>query len=87
MELTTKGLFILLSSPGGSVFPGSPLRLSVPHQVHMETSLLETHTHCDPLSNIPGPVDAQRLGKYDVGEGKGSLGVIYPVDNTPPFLG
>ena len=47
--------------------------------------LSEVHPPSDYLPNIPGPADAQCLGKYNMGKDEGPLGVITPVENTLPL--
>ena len=87
MKLTAKGSVVILPSPGGYVFRCSLFCICALQKSQVETSLSEFHLTCYPLSNLPGPANSQRLGKDYLGEDKGSLIVVAPVDNTPPLHG
>ena len=78
-------LLLLLPATGGPALPGFPFRLCVPHQACVETPLLEVHLPGDPRPDFPGPTDAQRLRKKDMGKDEGSLGVPTPVENPLLF--
>ena len=72
------GVFLLLIAEGGPVLAGGPFRLGVPHQASMLSLLPEVHAPGDPGPYLPGPADAQRFCKNDVGKDEGSLGVPTP---------
>ena len=76
--------FILLFPPGGPVLPGRPICLSVSHQAHVNTPLPEVHIPRYHGLDIPGPVEKQRLGKYDVGK-DGGCSKFQISSRTPPL--
>ena len=51
----------------------------------MDTPLPEVHLPGDPLPNILGLSDIQRLRKDDVCNNEGTLGVPTPDKDSPPF--
>ena len=75
MEVLRYGIILFLTAECGPSFAGSIFRLGVPHQAIMLSSLPEVHAPGYPCPDLPGPVDAQRLRKNDMGEDEGSLGV------------
>ena len=80
-------LFLLLSARGGSAPPGGPFRLCIPQQARVETPLPEVNPPGDPRPDLPVPVDTQCLHEDNMGEDKGTLRVLTPVDYSLPFHG
>ena len=78
METPGHGVFLLRTAEGGPDLAGSSFRLGVPHQTIMLSPLPEVHAPGDPGPDLPGSTDAQRIGKNDVGEDEGSLGISTP---------
>ena len=78
-------LILLLPAIGGPALSGGPFHLGIPHQSPVETSLPEVHPPGYPRPYLPGPADAQRLCKNDVGRDKGSLGVPIPSKHLLPL--
>ena len=73
---------LFLTSSGGPALPGITLRLSVPHQACVETSLPEVHTPIYLCLYFPGFTYAQLLCENDMGKNERSPGVPTP-DKTP----
>ena len=78
MGTAVPGVVLLLAAEVGPALAGSPFRLNVPHQASILSPLPEFHGPGYPGPYLPGPADAQRLCKNDVGKDEGSLGVPNP---------
>ena len=76
---------LLLSSSGSSALPGSHFCLGIPHQDRLETPHPYFHPPGDTRLYRSGPADTQHIRKDDVGEEKGYLGVLTPVNYPLPL--
>ena len=54
-------LVLLLAAEGCPDLSGGPLRLGIPQQARVDTSLLEAHPPRDPGPDLSGPAETQRL--------------------------
>ena len=78
MKTPHHGIVLLFAAEGGPDLMCSPFCPGVPYQARMLAPLPEFHAPGDPVPDLPGPADAQRFSKNNVGKDEGSLGVPTP---------